>query len=238
MALYLTGPEAYRDYLERHPEEWGVVDGLCPITISCFYRDKAVFDALTARVLPELACSAVARGTHTLQVLSLGCASGEEPYTLMLAWHLGVAPAFPGTELHIIASDVLEDVLERARIACYSESSLKLLPASWRDAAFVRSEGRYCLKSEFRREIAFVRQDVRTGLPDGMFDLILCRNLAFTYFDEPSRREILERLLAHLLYDGALVIGRRETLPPGKAELTPWPGATVPGIYRYRASRG
>jgi chemotaxis protein methyltransferase CheR len=92
--------------------------------------------------------------------------------------------------------------------------------------------GGYCLRAEYRQGVEFVQQDVRTALPDGRSNLILCRNLVFTYFDEGTQRQILARLLARLLPGGALVIGRREILPSGTAELTPWPDAERLGIYR------
>lgn len=223
--LGLAGPRAYRDYLERHPAEWGRLDRLCPVTISCFYRDKAVFDFIGRVLLPRLAQA------PELRALSIGCASGEEPYTLSLAWHFLVAPTRRDTALHIVATDVLPEMLERARAACYPASSLKLLPAAWRDPAFKSVAGRYCLRAPYREGIEFVQQDVRAALPEGMFSLILCRNLVFTYFDEDTQREILARLLDRLAPGGALIIGRREILPPGSPGLTPWPGAEKLGIF-------
>jgi chemotaxis protein methyltransferase CheR len=225
--LGLAGPRVYHDYLERHPAEWESLDRLCPITISCFYRDKVVFDFLGAVLLPGLA-----RGARELRALSIGCASGEEPYTLNLVWHFRVVPVARDASLQITATDVLPELLERARAACYPASSLKLLPAAWRARAFEPVAGELCLRAQYREGIGFVQQDVRTALPEGIFHLILCRNLVFTYFDEDTQRQILARLLDRLLPGGALVIGRREILPPGSPGLTPWPGAEKPGIYR------
>ncbi len=230
--LGLPGPQAYRDYLERHPAEWELLDRLCPVTLSSFYRDKAVFDFLGATLLPQLARDAREHGARDLHALSIGCASGEEPYTLMLAWHFCAAPMFRGITLRIVATDVLHALLERAHKACYPSSSLKRLPEAWRAQAFEQTAGRYCLRPEYRQGIEFVQQDVRTALPDGRFNLILCRNLVFTYFDESTQRQILERLLTRLLPGGALVIGHRETLPSGTVGLAPWPGAERLGIFR------
>jgi len=228
-ALDLAGPRAYRDYLERHPAEWEPLDRLCPITISSFYRDKAVFDFLGTALLPQLARDAHQHAARDLRALSIGCASGEEPYTLGLAWHFHVAPVHREISLHIVATDVLPEMLERARQACYSSSSLKLLPEAWRAQAFEPVAGGYCLRAEYRQGIEFMRQDVRTALPDGRFNLILCRNLVFTYFDEFLQRQTLERILTRLRPGGALVIGRRETLP-SMTKLTTW--SEDLGIFR------
>lgn len=228
--LGLSGLQDYRDYLERHPPEWEDLDRLCPITISSFYRDKAVFDFIGATLLPQLAREAIERGARRLRAFSIGCASGEEPYTLMLAWQFCAAPMFQDITLNIVATDVLPEMLRRAHNACYSSSSLKLLPQAWRRQAFEQTAGRYCLRPEYRHGIEFVLQDVRTALPEGSFNLILCRNLVFTYFDEGTQRQLLERLLTRLLPGGAFVIGHRETLPSGIVGLTPWPGAERLGI--------
>lgn len=231
-ALGLAGQRAYRDHLEQHPAEWEALDRLCPVTISSFYRDKAVFDFLGAVLLPQLAREARRHAAHDLHALSIGCASGEEPYTLKLAWHFHVAPLYPEISLHIIATDVMPELLERARQARYPASSLKLLPGTWRAQAFEPVADGYCLRVEYREGIEFAQQDVRAALPDGIFHLILCRNLVFTYFDEGTQRQILARLLDRLLSGGALVIGRREILPSGTTGLTPWPDAERLGIYR------
>ena len=232
--LGLTGARAYRDYLERHPAEWERLDRLCPITISSFYRDKSVFDFLGATLLPHLARDAQRHAARDLRAFSIGCASGEEPYTLRLVWHFHVAPVHREISLSIVATDVLPELLERARKACYPASSLKRLPEAWRARAFETMAGGYCLRTEYRQGIEFLQQDVRMALPDGHFNLILCRNLVFTYFDEGTQQEILRRVLTRLLPGGALVIGRRETLPSATMELIPWPGAGPQGIFQRR----
>ena len=229
-ALALADVAAYRAYLEAHSDEWRALDALCPITISCFYRDTAMWEALATEVLPPLARR---EGMHAVQAVSLGCASGEEPYTLMLAWQFAVAPQFPGLRLAVTATDVVEAVLERARVGCYPAGSLKLLPPAWREHGFERVGGQFCLRARFREGVTFLRQDLRTALPDQQFDLMLCRNLVFTYFDTPTQQLLLARLLAHLQPGGALVIGRREALPAGAVGLAPWPNAERQAIYRY-----
>jgi chemotaxis protein methyltransferase CheR len=219
---------AYRRYLETHPAEWRALDELCPVTISCFYRDPPMWAALTTEVLPALARRCLSSGV--VRAASIGCASGEEPYTLALAWQLALAPEFPTLKLEVIATDVLEVMLERARVGCYRGGTVKLLPGAWLEQGFERVGELHCLRPRFREGVTFLRQDLREGLPERQFALLFCRNLAFTYFDDATQRQLLARLCAHLEPGGALVIGKREQLPEGAAGLTPW---VAPMIFRH-----
>ena len=107
---------------------------------------------------------------------------------------------------------------------------MKELPSEWRAQAFVASGGELCLKDQYRTAVTFRIQDLGEGAPNGLFQLILCRNLAFTYFDETSQRETLRKLIAKLVPGGALIIGKLESLPEGHWEIEPWPRSI--GAYR------
>lgn len=229
-ALGLPDLAAYRRRLENDPGEWRVLDALTPITITRFYRDRVVFEALEREVLPELACEALRRGARELRCWSAGCAGGEEAYTLSIAWTLGVGPLFPGIAIEIVATDVDERLLARAAKGCYSPASLRELPAAWKDLAFVTTRDGLCVRDEYRRGVEFLRQDLRAAQPQGMFDLILCRNLAFTYFNEKLQRSVLDTITARLEPGGALAIGAHEKLPQPAAGFEPWPGQR--GLFR------
>jgi chemotaxis protein methyltransferase CheR len=88
--LGLHDVAAYQDHLEAYPGEWGILDGLCRITITQFHRDRGVFDRLCRVVLPEPAQLAWDRGTEAGRCWSAGRTSGEEPYTLKILWELGL----------------------------------------------------------------------------------------------------------------------------------------------------
>ena len=220
--LGLADVAAYRARLEERAEEWAVLDGLCRVTISRFYRDRGLWDFLEREALPELAAGAAGRGDAALEAWSAGCASGEEPYTLAVMWALAPPSRFPGLELHVLATDVDEDVLRRAREACYAASSLRDVPEPWRSRAFAERDGLLCLRPELARDVTFARHDVRDEPPGGPFDLVLCRNLAFTYFDPDLQRAVGDRLAGCLHPGGALVLGAHESMPAGVRGLAPW----------------
>lgn len=80
----------------------------------------------------------------------------------------------------------------------------------------------YCVKSEHRKGIEFLDHDLRSEMPAHLFDLILCRYVAFTYFTVPLQRRVIMRMLEQLRPNGYFVIGAEEKLPgvvPGMVSL-------------------
>ncbi len=213
--------EAYRAFLIETPEEWARLDAYCRIPISRFYRDRAVFDYLGRSALPELAQSAAARGDCELRCWSAGCASGEEVYTLRMLWDLRVKPIYPTVRLRLLGTDADATLLRRAAAARYQGGSLKGLPAAWRDAAFTRDGEAFILRPEFRRDVAFQEADIRYGQPDGLFDLIVCRNLVFTYFAPGLQKALQRAIAARVAPGGYLAIGAHERLPAETGDLVP-----------------
>ena len=211
LKLGLKDFAGYTNYLVDHPDEWPVVDACCRITISRFYRDAVVFEQLS-QTLPTLIQLGRERRDSSIGCWCAGCASGEEVYTLKLIEHFRLSSLKLFLPLHILGTDIDEYLLSRARHGCYSEGTLKELPQPWIAQAF-DADRQYCLKSAFQEGIQFELSDLRKQMPDGLFHLILCRNLAFTYFEPILQQKILERLLHRLVPKGILVIGQKESLP-------------------------
>lgn len=236
--LDLRSLDAYRDHLAAHPEEWDRLDAMCRITISRFYRDRGVFDALCDPLLPGLIQHLQDQEAPALRAWSAGCASGEEPYTLRIIWQQELFDQIPDVSLHITATDAEVHMLDRAQTACYARSTLKELPEAWVDAAFDYDKSRddepYCLRPVYKRGIEWRQQDVRQEMPGGPFHLILCRNLVFMYFDEALQRRCLEGMLDRLAPRGLLVLGKHDALPDGAWPLAAWDEHKR--IYRYRSN--
>ena len=226
--LGLKGLTEYRELLESDPAEWATLDAATRIPISRFYRDRAVYELLASDILPDCATQAHNRSDHKISILSAGCASGEEPYSINLVWHTRVADRFPGCEVNILAIDIDETMLKRARAACYSSSALNELPRDLVEQGFQLECGAHCLKQRFHKGVQFEKHDLRQSVPAGPFDLILCRNSAFTYFDEVSQAQVASRLKKALRPGGYLITGAHETVPDNGGGLTQtWPGRPV-----------
>lgn len=209
--LGISSLEEYRHYLHGSPHEWHTLDQLCRITITRFYRDRAVFRFLAQEVLPTLLAHQSDHEHPVLRVWSAGCASGEEPYTVKLVWHYELAALYPQVALQIVATDIDAALLERARAACYAFSAVKNLPESWRQEAFVKTNEGYCLRESYKQGIHFTAHDIRGALQAEPFQIILCRNLAFTYYDAGLQQQVLDSLCRILQPNGVLVLGVHES---------------------------
>ena len=199
-ALGLTSTAAYGDYLEAHPDEWAAFRRLARVTVSRFYRDTELWDGLRA-ALPALGTS--------IRAWSAGCASGEEVWTLRLIARLDDA----APDIAVVATDIEDEMLFRAEAARYQAGTLRWLPEGWRDQAFHRSADALRLHNDWRDGVEFVQQDLMETAPDGPFAVILCRNLAFTYFDDANQALVLERIRTRLQGGGVLMLGKGERLP-------------------------
>lgn len=214
---------AYRAYLDANDGEWACLDSLCRVTISRFYRDRRVFDDLASVVLPVLVPTAAMAG-RPLRAWSAGCASGEEPYSLTLIWYFRLAERWPEVVFDIVATDSDAALLDRARTGCYGAGSVGELPGEWKADGFRRVGDAWCLRDAVKEGVTWQCRDLRATAPDGPFDLVLCRNLAFTYFADDGQRAVASRIAGVLRPGGALVLGAHETLPPGTDIFAPWPG--------------
>jgi chemotaxis protein methyltransferase CheR len=217
--LGISDLDGYRSWIAAHPDEWPRIGAMCRIPISRFYRDRDVFGALGATILPEIAMRKARSADRAVRCWSAGSAAGEEPYTVVLLWKFLLARDWPSLDLYVLATDADDAAIRRAKRACYGPGSLKDLPPAWREQAFRESEGLFCLNPEFQAPVDFQLQDIEERMPDGLFDVILCRNLVFTYFAEALQTKILAGIASRLAAGGVLVLGKHETLPPNTTGL-------------------
>jgi hypothetical protein len=110
-------------YLQQHPEEWKILDRLCDITISKFFRDREVWEFLRGQILSAL-CQ---KKSGPVLIWSAGCCNGEEPYTIAMICEQLSKTNTPGNEFSILATDRNPEVLKRAKAGLYPAGALKEL---------------------------------------------------------------------------------------------------------------
>lgn len=212
--LELTGGYAdYKQYLEANPNEWKHLDRLCDVTISKFFRDRKVWNFLRDQLLPRMMHQ---NGNPPLTCWSVGCCNGEEPYSLaMISEQLAENGDWAnGANVEILATDRNPEVLQRAQKGTYPAGSLKELTQDEIDTFFHKIDGEdYEVKKRLKLHVTFEQRDIQHSIPSQVFDLILCRNLVFTYFTRERQLQFMEELKSHLIKNGLLILGSNEKLP-------------------------
>ena len=207
------GLSSFEEYLLRikeDPPEKSHLLKILTVTISRFFRDKEVFHILAASLIPTMIEDKI---EGDLNIWSIGCASGEEPYSLALLWKNSFERTWPKIHLSILATDINEKMFQRAEEGRYKKSSLKEVPQEILENFFKKENGFYILDQSIRDTIEFKRHDILHEEPYSEMDVIFCRNLAFTYFSKESQIEVLKKISLSLKEKGYLVIGKDEALP-------------------------
>ena len=213
-AVGYNDPESYIELLQESGREQEQLLAALSIHVSQFFRNHSVFNALEKRVLPELLD--VSRGNKSkLRIWSVGCANGEEPYSLALLCQKLLRK---GDLLSIIGTDLSPEALKRAKRGCFPVDRVRAVSSEMLLGFFSRKGQMYQLNDQIREFVQFFRHDILTEQPFYRADLILCRNLLI-YFSREQQQRILEILAAALLPGGYLVLGRAETLAPACHEL-------------------
>jgi chemotaxis protein methyltransferase CheR len=114
--------------------------------------------------------------------------------------------------LTILATDINENLLERAKEGRYKKSSLKEVLEEILRRFFKIENGFYILDPSIQRSVEFKKHDIVHGEPFSGMDIIFCRNLAFTYFSKECQMGVLKKMAASLKEDGYLIIGKDESL--------------------------
>lgn len=198
----------YLRQLERNENELDTLLATISVHVSHFFRNPDTFRILEQTILPELCQRVRAVGRKELTLWSAGCASGEEPYSLAL---LADALAETGLDIRILATDISEAVLERARSGDFEVTRMQEVPPALIEKYFHAENGRYRLIKRIRDKVEFLRHNIMTAREYPEADLILCRNVMI-YLTRQEQERILSRLAAALPEHGILVLGRSETI--------------------------
>ena len=175
-----------------------------------FFRHSEQFNAVRELVLPERA--AARAHSRSMRLLSVGCASGEEAYTLAILVREHLPPAF---NVDIQGLDINPDSLAKARAGLYTSWSLRETPADVRERWFTVEDRNFRLSRGLREAVRFSEQNLvdagAPGLPPETYDVIFCRNMLM-YFTPEHMANIVERLTRALVPGGFLFLGHAETL--------------------------
>jgi chemotaxis protein methyltransferase CheR len=177
-----------------------------------FFRERSQLRALVGEIFPEVQLERRQRGGGPIGVWSAGCASGEEPYSVViLALEAGMDPS---AELRVYASDISRRMLRRARQGRYRENSFRETEARLRERYFEEKDGSWTISDDVKKNVDFIHLNLmdRSKIALlGSMDVILCRNVII-YFDQTGKRQVIRTFEEKLRPGGHLLLGHSESL--------------------------
>ncbi len=245
----ITSFAAYHYELRSDPHGRELAELIDEVTTNetYFFRERRQLRALIGEIFPEVLLQRRERGGGPITVWSAGCASGEEPYSIViLAQEAGFDPS---SDLRVYASDISTRMLKRARRGTYRESSFRETEDSLRERYFEEKDGRWRISDEIKRHVDFVHlnlMDPSKLALLGPMDVVICRNVLI-YFDLEHKRKAIEAFERKLRAGGHLLLGHSESLINLSTSLElrhlkhdlvyrkPMPGLSKPDLWHAAA---
>ncbi len=177
-----------------------------------FFRHPAAFRLFEEQVLPELRARKACDTRQSLRILSAGCSSGEEAYSIALSVCKAMSQTADGWTIHILASDVRQDALTFAERGLYPQAALACLPRPLVQRYFAKVDQHYLAKPRLRNLITFTQMNLARPAYLGRFDCIFCMDV-LPHFSTGQRIALAQRLHLYLEPGGYLMVGDGEKLP-------------------------
>jgi two-component system, chemotaxis family, CheB/CheR fusion protein len=209
----------YHAYLDSHPQEFVELFNTILINVTGFFRDTDTWDVVAADVIPKLLDERPAEAP--IRVWSAGCASGEEPYTLVMLLAEALGEEAFRRRVKVYATDVDEDALAEAREARYTAKQLDKVPPELRERYFAKQSREFVFRTDLRRCVVFGRNDLHRDPPISRVDLLLSRN-TLMYFASEVQHRILANYHFALNRGGFLVVGKAEALQSSRNFFVPY----------------
>ncbi len=214
--LALHSLSGFRDYYQflkydrKKDEEISDILDILTTNETYFFRESFQLDAFTDEILPEL--KSLKQKDRTLRIWSAGCSTGEEPYTIAML--MLEKNCFPGWRIEIVGSDISHRVVQVARKGIYGKSSFRSTDQRYLERFFTEAPGGYRICDEVRELVTISQMNLfdanRLALL-GKMDVIFCRNVII-YFDQGSKKKVIESFYNTLRPAGYLLLGHSESL--------------------------
>lgn len=227
--LNMNNFSEYYDYIVSDKSGKAVVTLIDRITTNhtFFMREANHFNYFRGKVLPYLESNV---RDKDLCILSAGCSSGEERYTLAMIIDEYFGKEKTWWDSKILATDISSKVLEKAARGIYRSDEVSVLPSSWKLNYLRKLDGdNYAFTDKIRNEVIFRKFNlIEKNFPfKKKFHVIFCRNVMI-YFDEKTKRELVNKFYEHMEYGGYLFIGHSESLNRETSRFK----YIMPAVYR------
>ncbi len=201
----------YCDLLLAEKTEIDLLVKVLTIHVSQFFRNLTTFEKLRTEIIPHLFTLARQNRTKSLRFWSLGCASGEEPYSLALILAEHFSREMEEIPVIIEGTDVDSAILQNAEKATYNYDRLLETPSNYIEKYFTEEGTQYNLAPAIRKMVSFKQGEMFNNLIYQKCDLLLCRNVLI-YFAREQQEKVLRNIASALGNTGLLVLGKSETI--------------------------
>lgn len=201
-----TSAKTYDEYvvlLKKDNDIFEAFINFLTINVSEFFRNPDQWQILDKKIFPEL----VKKFGKNLKIWSAACSTGDEPYSLVMA----LSKHVPLNQIHIIATDIDKQVLEKARVGLYNAKSIANVPDEFKRKYFTKIGSSFQISNEIKRHVEFKEHNLLRDAYPSNCDMIVCRNVVI-YFTDEAKEEIYIKFNKALKDKGILFIGSTEQI--------------------------
>lgn len=201
-----NGANSYEDYVALIKKDAVLFEqfvNFLTINVSEFYRNPDQWKLMDENVIPKI----LANNNRQIKIWSAACSTGDEPYSLAMAFSKHV----PLSNIKILATDIDKQVIQHAQVGLYNAKSIAAVPEDLKKKYFTQVGSSYKIADEIKRCVEFKEHNLLKDIYPKDFDLILCRNVVI-YFTDEAKDMIYEKFFDSLKKKGVLFIGSTEQI--------------------------
>ena len=223
--------QIYYNYVSTGREgaiEWDQLVHHLTVHETRFLRQESVLSLLRDKYIPAFH-QLSKTDPLTINVWSVGCSTGEEPYSIAMAIDDQLRSLTDNFHIGVTASDISRNALAHGRKGIYSRQQIKDIEPNWLKNYFaITEDDNFQVREDLRKRVCFNQLNILdvNAAPIGMMDIIVCQNLLI-YFDKEQRIQIANTLVEHLRPGGLLVLGVGELLNWEHPEIKRYPFANT-----------
>lgn len=199
----MDGYAPYVDLLRTNKVKFDEFVNYLTINVSEFYRNPEQWAYMDKEVIPQL----LKDFGPKLKIWSAACSTGDEPYSLVMA----LSRHLPLSQISIYATDIDNQVLEKAQAGLYNEKSIASVPEDLKKKYFTKIGPSYQISDEIKARVKFQKHNLLKDAYPTDCHFIVCRNVLI-YFTEEAKDEIFAKFNQSLAHKGVLFIGSTEQI--------------------------
>ncbi|MDF2455023.1 MAG: chemotaxis protein CheR [Cytophagaceae bacterium] len=207
--LHLEKKEDYFNYLKENNTEIEYLYQDMLISVTDFFRDPLMFDALCNKVVPLLTANKT--NNESVRVWIVGCSTGQEAYTIAMCLYEFISQENNKVQIQLFATDLSEIAIAKARAGFYSASEVENISEERLNRFFSKTQNGYQVKKIIRDLCVFATHNIISDPPFAKMDLVSCRNVLI-YMDAFLQRKAMTTFHYALKENGILILGKSESL--------------------------